>query len=274
MKEFPGGKGLNQSLSIARAGGKVIHAGAIGRDGTKLRDLLLQANVNVSKLQEIDSPSGHAIIQLQEDGQNSIIVCGGANSCLSIEYIADVLNDASPDDFVLLQNETNNIDAIINIAQQKGLRIIWNPSPFPDVIDNYPADKVFLFILNEIEASQLINAKQPIDRDEIIPMLKHKLPNSNFVVTLGEQGAYSHIDGKTDFYPAFAVQAVDTTGAGDTFCGYFIASLCKGLSSAIALKMASAAAALSVTKHGAAPSIPLLDEVEAFLSQKVGSDQL
>ena len=243
-----GGKGLNQSLAAARAGAEVLHAGAIG-----------------SLLREVDGPSGHAVIEINAAGQNRIIVFGGANRRETREYIERVLDTAQPDDWVLLQNEVNLVPEIICRAHEKGLRVVFNPSPVPENLDALPLACVSLFMVNEIEAAQLAGTDANADFEDTLTALRAKYPNASVVMTVGADGVlYDGEEGRFQL-PAFKVKAVDTTAAGDTFCGYFLAAVSAGKSVQTALQEASAASALAVSRTGAAPSVPTADEVREFL---------
>lgn len=265
MHTFAGGKGLNQSVAASRAGGQVVHAGAVGADGDFLMDILEKAGVDLSVLMRVQQPSGHAIIQVEPAGQNAIIVYGGANHCLTQEYVDRVLDTAQPDDLILLQNEVSHVAEIIQSAADRGLRVVWNPSPFPENLECFPLDKVYLFIVNELEAARLAGGSPSMTAEQLLDALSEKYPHSNFVLTMGSHGVICRLEKACCSHPAYQVQAVDTTGAGDTFCGYFLTGLCQQQALADCLKSASAAAAIAVSRAGAAPSIPTRDEVEAFL---------
>ena len=259
-----GGKGLNQSVAAARAGARVIHAGAIGPEGGFLCDLLREAGADVSHLLRLDAPTGHAIIQVAPDGQNAILVYGGANRRLSAEYIDRMLALGEPGDLALVQNETNAVGDIIRRAAARGLRVVFNPSPFPTDPAALPLERVSLFMVNALEAAQLAARSPEAEPSAILDALQARFPQAAIVMTLGGRGAI-WAQGKDRFFqPAFPVQAVDTTGAGDTFCGYFLAGLCRDLPVPECLKAACAASAIAVSRPGAAPAIPQAAEVAAF----------
>ena len=264
-----GGKGLNQSLAAARAGAEVLHAGAIGAEGRFMADLLRESGADTSLLREVDGPSGHAVIEISAAGQNRIIVFGGANRSMTSEYIERVLDTAQPDDWVLLQNEVNLVPEIIRRAHEKGLRVVFNPSPMPENLDALPLACVSLFMVNEIEAAQLAGTDTNADFEDTLTALRAKYPNASVVMTVGADGVlYDGEEGRFQL-PAFKVKAVDTTAAGDTFCGYFLAAVSAGKSVQTALQEASAASALAVSRTGAAPSVPTADEVREFLRRHV-----
>lgn len=263
LETFCGGKGLNQSLAVSRAGARCVHIGAIGPEGVFLEDYLKQSGVDTSLLKHVDSETGHAIIQVNSKGQNSIIVYGGANTQLGEDYLSSALEKSVEEgDIVLLQNETDSIGFVMEKARSLGAKVVFNPSPFPSDVSSYPLDCVDIFMLNEHEAAQLAGLQGP----DVIKCLMKRFPHAQIVMTLGSEGvSYGH-NGNVIHSPSYKVQAVDTTGAGDTFCGYFLAMLSKGLEIPECLKYSCAAAAISVTRPGAGPSIPRIEEVQEFLA--------
>lgn len=259
-----GGKGTNQSAALAKAGAEVFHAGKIGGDGLFLSDFLAQCGVRTELITVSEEVSGHAIIQVDPSGQNCILLYGGANRTISREQIDAVLEHFAAGDILLLQNEVSNLAYMIELGAKKGLRIALNPSPISEELRALPLEKVHWFILNEIEGEALSGKKQP---GEILDELLLRYPESRIVLTLGKQGC-AYADAAQRFtLPAYHVKAVDTTAAGDTFTGYFLASVLRGSSEKEALCLATAASALSVTKPGAAASIPLLEEVTRFAAE-------
>lgn len=253
-----GGKGLNQSVAISRAGVKVCHAGAVGSDGSFLTDFMNRDSIDTAFVRQVDVPTGHAIIQVDEAGENCILLFGGANQCITEEYADKVLDNFSEGDFLVIQNETNIVPYVISKAFEKKMKIFFNPSPVTEDMCNFPLDKIDCFILNEIEGEALSGEK---DEEKIIRELKRKFPRAEFVLTLGDKGAVYFNSEKCFSIPAEKVDAVDTTAAGDTFTGYFIAQLAKGEGIEDAMKTATSAAAKAVTLHGAAESIPCLADV-------------
>lgn len=262
LKVFSGGKGLNQSTALAKAGLNVFHAGAIGEEGLFLVKELEAANVNTSFIEKLkDVQTGHTIIQNNEDGDNCIILFGGANRAITKAHIDNVLNNFSAGDALVLQNEINNLEYIAEKAQERGMIIVLNPSPMEENI--IPLFKYADYLLlNEVEAGQFLNKDISNETPEkISEMLREKLPNAKIVLTLGTQGAV-YSDGKISFHqPAVRVKAVDTTAAGDTFTGFFLAGIFEGQTPQWAMKFATNASAIAVTRHGAAPSIPSREEV-------------
>ena len=259
INENCGGKGLNQSIALARAGAEVYHAGMVGNDGDILIKKCLENGVNAEFIKKTKGRSGHTIIQVDKKGNNSIILCGGANRCMTEEFIDEVLSHFESGDFLILQNEINLLDKIIDKAYEHRLQIVLNPSPFDDALFKCDMSKISYFILNEIEGRQMTGKTTP---EEILKEILLNYPESKTVLTLGEKG--SVYKDKNDFYhqDIFKVKAVDTAAAGDTFTGYFIASLIKGLNIKECLSLAAKASSIAVTRNGALDSIPTLDEIE------------
>ena len=256
---FEGGKGLNQSIALARAGASVFHAGCIGEDGEMLLDCCKKEGIDTDNIKIISQKTGHAMIQVSSTGQNSIIVCGGTNKMISKEMVDDVLCMFDEDDMIVLQNEINMLDYIIDQAYNKGMIIALNPSPFDENIEKCSLEKISIFILNEIEAQLMVNEK---DIKKIIGTMRRRYPDSRVVITLGEYGAIYCDQNEEVYVTAQKVDAVDTTAAGDTFTGYFLASIAKDDEPELALKRAAIAAGVSVTRKGAAPSIPYIKEIK------------
>ena len=253
---FAGGKGLNQTVAAARAGAEVCHGGAVGADGDMLLDLLRDAGADVSAVARVDVPTGHAVIQVSPQGENAILILGGANRAVSPETVGIALEKVGPGDILLLQNEINGLDHIIRRAARKGLRILFNPAPMEEAVKDLPLELLDTLIVNEGEGKALAG-----DMDA----LKAAYPNQKILLTQGSRGASLWTGSEVIFQPAFPVEAVDTTAAGDCFLGYYAAALAENLPYAAALRLAAAASALSVQRQGAAPSIPLRGEVEDFL---------
>ena len=256
---FAGGKGLNQTVAAARAGAEVCHGGAVGADGDMLLDLLRDAGADVSAVARVDVPTGHAIIQVSPQGENAIIILGGANRAVSDETVTAALDKVDPGDILLLQNEINGLDRNIRRAAEKGLRILFNPAPMEAAVKDLPLELLDTLIVNEGEGKALAG-----NMDALIAAYPHQ----KILLTQGSRGATLWNGSELLFQPAFPVKAVDTTAAGDCFLGYYAAALAEGLSYAHALRLAAAASALAVQKQGAAPSIPTRAEVEAFLTDK------
>lgn len=259
MELFPGGKGLNQSIAAARAGAAISHAGCIGEDGSFLKALLQESGADTSLMKEVPLKNGHAIIQVDATGENSIVIYKGSNGAITEDYIDTVLEQFSAGDLLLLQNEINNLPYIIQKASRIGMRIILNPSPFTEELKALPLDRITYLILNKVEASSFS------EKEDFLADLTARYPSLKIVLTLGKSGSLYRDNVQEVFCPAFQVETVDTTAAGDTFTGYFVSLMAKDRPVEAALRLSSAASALTVSKMGAAPSIPTMKEVEAAL---------
>ena len=213
---FAGGKGLNQTVAAARAGAEVCHGGAVGADGDMLLDLLWDAGADVSAVARVDVPTGHAVIQVTPQGENAILILGGANRTVSPETVGIALEKVGPGDILLLQNEINGLDHIIRRAARKGLRILFNPAPMEEAVKDLPLELLDTLIVNEGEGKALAG-----DMDA----LKAAYPNQKILLTQGRRGASLWTGSEVLFQPAFPVEAVDTTAAGDCFLGYYAAAL-------------------------------------------------
>ena len=260
--EFLGGKGLNQSLALARAGASVCHMGAVGADGGQMFRCLEESGVDTRYLRTVDGASGHAVIQ-KSSGQNCIIVCGGANQRITCDEIRRVLEDFGPGDLLLVQNETSNVPFAIEEAKRRGLKVAFNASPItPEVLD-YPLSLIDYFIINEVEGKSLSGSSSS-DFEIILRDLAEKFPDAAIVLTIGEQGVLYQDKQERARQGIYKVKVADTTAAGDTFCGYFLASIYAGKTVPEALRTASQASALAVSKNGASVSIPTMEQVREF----------
>ena len=267
---FPGGKGLNQSVALARAGANVYHAGKIGDDGRWLVDLMHESGVCVTfpessgrpaeaaLVREADCGTGKAIIQVNGAGQNAIILYDGANQTMDPAFVNEVLSGFEKGDILVLQNEINLVPEIIDLAWERGMQIALNPSPANEVIRQCDLNKVRWLLLNEIEGAWLTGREEP---ENIAESLAESYPDMEVVLTLGSQGVLYRSREKKCYQKAFKVNAVDTTGAGDTFTGYFLKCAAEGASPEKALMIASRAASIAVSRPGAAVSIPYWAEV-------------
>ncbi|MGN0406243.1 MAG: ribokinase [Bariatricus sp.] len=264
---YSGGKGLNQAIALARAGAEVYHAGAVGDDGAFLIAQLKDAGVDTRHIKVCrDVRTGHAIIQNSSDGDNCILLFGGANQTITKEQADQVYEGFHRGDWLLLQNEINQVPYLMQKAHEKGMQIVLNPSPMNEKIFKLPLEKVDYFILNEIEAGLMldIEKKESIDGEMMIRKLHDKYPNACIVLTMGERGALCMKEQEIIFQKTYCVKAKDTTAAGDTFTGYFLKGMVQGDSVRNSLDMAAKAAAIAVTRQGAAPSIPKWEEVLEF----------
>lgn len=256
---FAGGKGFNQSIALARAGVAVRHAGMVGDDGAWLRERLQREGVDITHLGVTKTATGHAVIQVVPTGENAIVLHGGANLAMTDAHMAQSVSSCSPGDYLLVQNETSSVAAAIQIGKQKGLRVVFNPAPMTPAVRGYPLQDVDIFMLNETEAEGLTGETTP---EDIHRAMTRQFPRAATVLTLGHQGAMYFDALSLLRQPATAVTAVDTTAAGDTFIGYFLAELMRSGDPGRALARGCRAAAICVTRLGAADSIPSRSEVD------------
>lgn len=264
LNTYPGGKGLNQSIALGKAGAEVYHAGAIGEDGRFLVDFLKESGVNTKFVKIFpDIKSGHAIIQNDDEGDNCILLYGGANQAITKEQVDETMAEFSEGDYLVLQNEINELKYIVEKAHEKGMQIVLNPSPMNEKITELPLEYINYFLLNEIEAGQILG-KQIESPDAIIAELSEVFPKAKIVLTLGGDGSVYSDGVKKVPQHIYKVNTVDTTAAGDTFTGYFIAGEMKGQEIEVSMDMAAKAAAITVSRPGAGVAIPTLKEVEEF----------
>ncbi len=265
-----GGKGLNQSLAAARAGARVQHFGCVGADGGKLLEVLRAAGVDADGVRMIETAaSGHAVIQVDDAGANAIVIAGGANRALAAEDLDRAFAALEEGDWLLLQNEVNNLEGILERAAGTRAQIAFNVAPVDGREDCYDLAAVNLLIVNEIEAAALAGDGATDDPARTLDKLRRRLPDATVVLTLGAAGLwYAEPDAAPRSLPAFAVEAVDETAAGDAFIGYLMAGLLAGEGLELALQRGAAAGALAVMVPGAASSIPAADAVARLLSEK------
>lgn len=261
IEKRPGGKGLNQSVALAKVSDQVFHAGNIGRDGLFILDLMKEYDIDTSLIRFSEEDTGNAIIQVDENGENSIVLYKGANFDNSIEYVDQVLDKFKKDDIIVLQNEINLMPHIVEKAYERGMKIVLNPSPITAEIEKIDLAKVDLLLVNETEAKALAAVSDPKDA---IKYFRENYPEMKGVMTLGKDGSMYFDKESEVFQDSFKVDAVDTTGAGDTFTGYFVTYYYKGEKIEKCLEMAAKASALSVTKKGASVSIPSHEMVLDF----------
>lgn len=261
-----GGKGLNQSIALARAGACVYHAGFIGEDGNVFFKVCEENGIHTGLIRKLSGKSGHTIIQVDENGENSIILYGGSNQKNSVEYITEVMNTLEAGDYVIFQNEVNLLKEMIDCAYERGARIVLNPSPINEKVLSCDLAKVSLFLLNEIEGEQLTGEK---GISGIIKKMLELYPKAEFVLTLGKEGSVYFSNHDKYCCKGYKVEAIDTTAAGDTFTGYYLEEMLRGKPIKECLDFASAAAAIAVTREGAVSSIPLREQVIRFLDIKI-----
>lgn len=253
--EFCGGKGLNQSVALARAGAEVYHLGALGGDGHLLRETLEAAGVHTEYLATLDEASGQAIIQVDSRGQNCIIVCAGTNERISEDQISEALAAFGPDDLLVTQNETSGGVFAMRKAKALGLKVGFNPSPLSVRLKEYPMALVDYLILNELEGRVLAGVDAG-GNEVILEALAARFPQAAIILTVGKDGVLYRDGNRRLSHGIYDVPVVDTTGAGDTFCGYFFGSLARGCNAEAALRYASVASSLAVSAKGTSASIP------------------
>lgn len=255
-----GGKGLNQAVALARAGLQTAMAGCVGSDGGELVAALAECGVATDGLCKVDEASGYALVQLDPSGSNCIIVHGGANQLLTPDYVAEALDALSPGDLVAVQNETNLVAEIIAEAHRRGLVVAWNPSPVDERVAEVDLGQLAHLLVNEGEAMALTGEDTA---DAALDALARRHPSLDVVMTRGSRGVTRARGDERVSVPALDVPVVDTTGAGDTFTGYYLASVMQGLAAEAALVRATRAAGLAVGRSGAAGAIPDHGEVDS-----------
>jgi ribokinase len=243
---------------MAAAGAKVRHAGKVGEDGRWLLDLMASKNIDVSLMKVDAGPTGHANIQVTPEGENSIVLFGGANRTITESDIDETLEDAQPGEFLLIQNEISALDYLIDKACGKKMRVVFNAAPMTGDVNELPLETIELLVINEIEGFELTTKTEP---EDIIATLSSRFASTNILLTLGAAGSIYAGNGDSVFQPAMQVEAKDTTAAGDTYVGFFLAGYSAGNSVEECLTLATSAAAVCVTRAGAATSIPSLDEL-------------
>lgn len=261
MELFCGGKGFNQAISLARAGKEVYMAGAVGTDGQMLLDALAADGIHDKHVKRTTGSSGHAVIQVNSKGQNCIIILAGSNGEITEADVDAVLEDFEAGDLVVLQNEITCVAYILRKAGEKGMLVALNPSPYDERIATYDMSRVNYLLVNEVEGAGITGCTEP---DDIADRLYRTYPTMNVVLTLGSRGAiYCGADGSRYATGIYRTNAIDTTAAGDTFTGYFLAQITDSGDAQLALRQASIASGISVSRKGAAPSVPKLQEVLA-----------
>ena len=256
-----GGKGLNQSIAAASAGLKVTMAGNVGdnAEGERLCAALTARGVDPSLVRHLpDTDCGHAIIQVADNGENAILLFGGANEQVDSKQISAVMQTLRPGDFIIMQNEINALSEIMEAAHAHGAKIVFNPSPFnARVTESLIASSDILFV-NEVEAAQLVNNEA--EGESAGALLHARWPHLLLVETLGSNGAVAWFGNEVCHQPIYPVKSVDTTGAGDTFTGFFLGAWARGMSLSDCLDLAARASAICVSRVGTSSAIPTLSE--------------
>ena len=267
-----GGKGANQAVAAARAGGRVVFVTALGADavGDRALEGLAAEGIDVGLVRRVPgAASGVALIFVDDAGENSIAVASGANAALGPADVAPLAARLAPGDVVLVQLEIalETVAAAVDLATARGARVILNPAPARALPDGLLRD-VSILTPNEQEAAQLAGL-EPGEGDGLSRAARalHARGVRDVLITLGARGVYASTAEAVALEPAFRVDAVDTTAAGDVFNGALAVALIEGRSSREAIRFASAAAALSVTRPGAQASAPRRAEIEALLHE-------
>ena len=247
-----GGKGANQSIAIARAGSDVIHGGMINIADEDWLDSMAEAGVDIRHIiRSDDMPTGHAIVAVDEGkGENQIILSPSANAAIPNDLIGDLLKEAQPSDWALAQNETNQTTYFLKQAKAKGLKICYSAAPFVAEVTAELLPIVDLLVVNEIEAKELSDH------------LGEDINVEHLIITKGADGADYFHQGSHHHIPAVPANAVDTTGAGDTYLGYVLAGLDQRMAILDAMKLAAKAAAFQVERHGASDAIPNRNDLD------------
>ncbi len=264
MEQFCGGKGFNQAIALRRAGNEVCFAGAVGQDGQMLLEALDANGIDRQHVKVTAGATGHAIIQLDKRGGNCIIILAGANGEITEADVASTLADFGAGDLIVLQNEISCVPSILHRAHEKGMIVAFNPSPYDGRIADCDLSCVDYLLVNEVEGAAMAGEVAP---EAILDVLHGRYPALNIVLTLGGEGAiYQQKDGQRFTCGIHKVEAVDTTAAGDAFTGYFLSEILRHGEADRALRVATVAAGIAVSRKGAEPSIPQMTEVAAVLS--------
>lgn len=250
-----GGKGANMSVAIARAAARAVHIGAVGADGRWAVDRMMEYGVDTRHIAQVTEPTGHAVIMVDTRGENAILLYAGANHAVTETHIASGLAEAGAADTFLFQNETSGQEGGAMLASSKGMRVVHAAAPFDAAAVQSVLPLLDILVMNAVEAQQLSDATGTALTD---------LPVRDIVVTLGGDGCrwLNTDEGQDRTFPAIPVTPVDTTGAGDTFTGFLVAGLDRGLPMEQAISLGQQAAAIMVTRHGTADVIPDLKDVQ------------
>lgn len=258
-KKTLGGKGFNQTIALIKAGAAVLPAGCIGKDGQEFTDLLNNYDQTTTLVKTTDAATGHAIIQVA-DSQNNIMIYGGANQCITDDLIDEAISYMYPGDYLLIQNEINHLSDLIEKAYERKMKIVFNMAPMNDSLKQM-LDHVDVINVNEVEGSQLLGISSTA-KEDLISGFKKQYPHKEILLTLGENGSVYMFEDMLIEVPAFKVKAVDTTAAGDTYIGYYLAAIMANKTIKEAMTIASKASSMTVMKPGSSMSIPTRKEVQ------------
>ncbi len=264
-----GGKGANQALAAHRLGGEVKFIASVGNDSNGLNSLEYYRKEGLDASLSFvtdEAPSGVALIWVNEKGENSIVVIPGANGLLSPQRIHDIKDEILKADLIVMQMEIpyDTVKTVCDIAHENDKKVLLNVAP-ASKLDSDIIRKIDILVVNETEAETISGKKMDEIGEEAIVDALLAMGAKTVILTLGKRGSVIKTGGTFKHFPAFDVQAVDTTAAGDTFCGALAAEWVKGSDWDEAIRFATAAAAICVTKMGAQPSIPTEQEVRSFL---------
>jgi ribokinase len=261
MERSAGGKGANQAAALVKAGMEVYMAGKIGRDGDFLLDLLHSYGVHTDYILRWEGATGQAIIQLDKSGQNSIVLYGGGNAALNKDEAGPIISAFGSGDMILLQNEIPLTAELMRAASERGMRVCLNPSPFDGRIAALPLELADMLIVNEIEAAGLAGRPVSKNPEALLEALTLRFPHAELILTAGRAGAYYAYENLRAKGDIIDLPVADTTGAGDTFTGFFLAARQRGRDVAEALCLACKASSIAVSRKGAMAAIPFADEV-------------
>lgn len=268
---IPGGKGANQAVAAARLGADIAFIATIGDDafGNEIKEKFKQDNINTQAVVQIpNTPTGIAMIQVSDEGENSIAISAEANACLTSEIVAQhsALIESAQELLMQLETPIDALEYAAQIAHKAGTKVTLNPAPAQALSDEFLAH-IDVITPNETEAEVLtgITVSDEASAQQAADAL-HAKGIETVMITLGAKGVWLSKKGEEGaIYPGFRVETKDTTAAGDTFNGALLCALIEGKNMADAIPFAHAAAAISVTRHGAQTSIPTRAEVDAFL---------
>lgn len=271
FKMGAGGKGFNQCVAAHKAGADVVMITKLGRDSF--------ANVALNTMDELNMPKDHilfsddketgiALILVDENtSQNEIIIVPGACNTITADEVKGIESVIKESKYVLLQLEVNQDanEMVVDLANKYGCKVIVNTAPYVPISDSF-LSKVYMVTPNEVEAEEMTGiAVKDIESGKQAARYFHDKGIEIVIITLGSKGVFASCDGKADIIPAFKVNAVDTTGAGDAFNGGLLAALAEGKDIWEAVRFSNALAAISVQRLGTTPSMPTREEVDAFL---------
>lgn len=268
-----GGKGANQALAAHRSGGNVSFVTCLGDDvnGQNTLHYYKSEGLDVSSSFVVNNtPTGTAMIVVNKEGENFIVITPGANNLLSVKYVESIEEKIAGADIVVLQMEipVETVQRVCELAIRHNTKVLLNVAP-AHKLDDYLLSLVDFLIVNETEIEKVSGLSiEKLGQDKVMDSLLAKGAKT-VILTLGKNGCYVKNDEVNERVPAFLVDVVDTTAAGDTFCGALVAHLSKGKELIHAIKYATAASAICVTRMGAQPSIPDEHEILQFLDQDV-----